>query len=160
VTVESEVGKGTTARIYLPLIERETPQAPATSPADIPRGHEWILIVDDELPLVQMMERILMALGYKTIPTTSSEGALELFRRTPDRYDLVITDMTMPKMTGAALAREILEIRPDIPIILCTGFSEIISEQASRAIGIRKFIMKPMNRQVLAKAVREALDGK
>ncbi|MDQ5985212.1 MAG: Sensor histidine kinase RcsC [Syntrophus sp. SKADARSKE-3] len=160
VTVNSEVGKGTTATIYLPLIERETLQAAETNSEDIPTGHEWILIVDDELPLVQLMERILMALGYKTIPTTSSEGALELFRHTPDRYDLVITDMTMPKMTGAALAREILEIRPDIPIILCTGFSEIISEQAAQAIGISKFIMKPMNRQVLAKAVRDALDGK
>jgi CheY-like chemotaxis protein len=89
----------------------------------------------------------------------SSIEALEAFRAQPDRFDLVITDMTMPNMTGAELAPKLLDIRPDIPIILCTGFSEVINEEKAKAMGIREYILKPVVRDVLARTIRKVLDG-
>jgi len=103
----------------------------------------------------QMLER----LGYAVVSRTSSVDALEAFRADPDKFDLVITDMAMPNMSGDALASEIVKIRPDIPILLCTGFSEKISEDKAAAMGIKNFLMKPITKQGLSKKVREVLDN-
>ena len=100
------------------------------------------------------------SLGYDVDTRTSSIEARELFKNQPDRFDLVITDMTMPKMTGENLARELMRIRPDIPIILCTGYSARINKQQAMAMGIRAFIFKPILRRQIASAVRKVLDGR
>jgi CheY-like chemotaxis protein len=98
-------------------------------------------------------------LGYKVTPKTDSEEALEEFAALPDRFDLVITDMTMPKMTGDQLARKLMEIKPGIPVILCTGFNESITEEKALAMGIDKFIMKPIVKDELAGTIRSVLDS-
>ncbi|MDI6688012.1 MAG: response regulator [Desulfobacterales bacterium] len=124
----------------------------------LPTGHERILLIDDELPIVDMFKQMLERLGYEVEAKTSSIEALELFKSRPDRFDIVITDMTMPNMTGNRLAEELMSIRPDIPIIICTGFSKKITEEKAKEIGIRKFILKPLSISGMAKAIREVLD--
>ena len=123
----------------------------------IPTGHERILFIDDEQALVDIGKQMLEHLGYEVITRTSSIEALELFKAEPDRFDMVITDMTMPNMTGDKLAKAMMKIRPDIPIILCTGFSERITEESVRQIGIRKLAMKPLVMRDLAEAIRKVL---
>ncbi|MHC4455620.1 MAG: response regulator [Planctomycetota bacterium] len=103
---------------------------------------------------------MLELLGYKVVTRTSSLEALELFRTKPDDFDLVLTDMTMPNMTGKDLAREIMRIRPGIPVILCSGFSEMIPEKSAKAIGIRDFLLKPVAMGDFARTIRQALDHK
>jgi len=105
-----------------------------------------------------MSQQILESLGYHVTARTSSIETLEAFRAAPDKFDLVITDMTMPNMTGVELAKKLMEIRSDIPIIICTGFSEKISEDKAKAMGIRGFVMKPAVRSEIAKKIREVLD--
>ena len=114
--------------------------------------------MDDEEGIVEIGREILEYLGYEVVARTSSIEALELFRGQAERFDLVITDMTMPNMTGDKLAQELLKIRPDIPIILCTGFSEHITEEKAKAMGIQELAMKPIVMKELAKAMRRALD--
>ncbi len=123
----------------------------------LPQGKGRILLVDDEEPLAALGQEMLTSLGYDVSVRLSSLDALEAFRTNPARFDLVITDMTMPNMTGDHLAREMLKIRPDIPIILTTGFSERISEEEAKKMGIRVFVMKPASLQALARAVQTAL---
>jgi len=123
-------------------------------------GKECILFVDDEEALVQLGKGMLSGLGYEVIGRTSSTEALELFRARPNRFGLVITDMTMPNMTGVELAQELMRIRPDIPVILCTGFSETITPEKAKAIGFKDFIMKPLIRRQVAEAIRRVLDHK
>ena len=118
-----------------------------------------MLFVDDEQAMIEMGRRILEHLGYEVVTSTSGIEALEAFRAQPDKFDLVITDMTMPKMTGDEFATELMRIRPEIPIILCTGFSERITKGKAKGMGIRKFIMKPLVTSELAEAVREMLDA-
>ena len=130
----------------------------AVDPGPIPSGRERILIVDDEQTLVEIMDRSLKKLGYSVTATTSSNEALECFRERAEEFDLVITDQTMPGMTGDKLARELLKIRPDIPIILTTGFSEVITAEKAMQIGIREFIMKPLVIREMARAIRRALN--
>jgi PAS domain S-box-containing protein len=156
IDVSSEPGKGTVFSVYLPLIETE-PALPEWAPDLIPRGSERILFVDDESALVELGCIMLISLGYSVTSRTSSIEALEAFRAGPHRFDLVITDMTMPNMRGDDFARELLKIRPDIPIILCTGFSEMISEERAQSLGIRRFVMKPFFKKDIAEAIREAL---
>ena len=129
ITVESELGKGSTFSIFFPAIEKEA--IVKTEPGEeLPNGDERILFIDDEPSLVKMGHQILERLWYKVESTTTSPiEALKLFRSKPDRFDLVITDLTMPEMTGDKLLKEILNIRPDIPVTLCTGFSEKIDEK-------------------------------
>jgi CheY-like chemotaxis protein len=156
IDLSSEPGKGTTIAIYFPLIEsEETIQKEAYEP--IPVGSESILLVDDEAALAELVSSMLKFLGYHVTSNTNSTEALDKFRANPYDFDLVITDMTMPNIRGDNLARELLKIRPEIPIILCTGFSELISEEKSRSIGIRRFIMKPLKMKVLANTIREVL---
>lgn len=157
IAVDSEPGKGTTFHVYFPRMERGgAPEAEAA--ASIPTGSERILFVDDEKALVDMIKQMIESLGYKVAGRTSSIEALEAFRAQPDKFDLVITDQTMPNMTGEMLARKLLRIRPDIPIILCTGYSESITKEKVKAMGIRELIMKPVVRSELARIIRDVLD--
>jgi CheY-like chemotaxis protein len=123
-------------------------------------GSERILFIDDEEILMSMGCSILEELGYSVTATANSAEAVELFRSRPDQFDLVMTDMAMPGMTGVDLSSEILKVRPDIPIILCTGFSQVITEEKARAMGIRAFAMKPLSLTSIAKLVRKALEKK
>ena len=125
----------------------------------LPTGNERILFVDDEQMILDIGKGILGELGYDVITKKCSVEALELFRSGPGRFDLVITDMTMPKMTGDQLARELMKVRPDIPIILCTGFNPKISKEKAKEIGIKAFAMKPLVRRDMANIVRKVLDA-
>ncbi len=157
ITVYSEVGKGSTFQVYLPLVEDEL--KPETETGKPPTsGDEHILFIDDEQVLANMGKQMLERLGYEVVSRPSSIEALELFRAQPDRFDLVITDMTMPGMTGKKLAEELMKIRPDIPIILCTGYSKDISEEQAKEMGIKAFAMKPLARRDLADTIRKVLD--
>ncbi len=158
ITVSSEVGKGTTFKVFFPTIEGEA-AVESEHYEPVPHGKERILFVDDETALVKAGKQLLESLGYKVIAKTNSIEALETFKKQPNNFDIVITDMTMPKMTGEDLSKEILAIRPDIPIIMCTGFSEVISEKKAKAIGIRELVMKPVLRKDIAKIIRRVLDN-
>ena len=157
IRIYSEPGKGTAFHIYLPVIQTqaETKETRIISPVE--GGKERILIVDDEDQIVRMTQQMLKRLGYHVTARTSSIEALEAFRATPDKFDLVITDMTMPNMTGVHLTQKLIEIRSDIPVIICTGFSEKISEHKASAMGIRGYVMKPVVKSALAKKIREVL---
>ncbi len=157
ISVESKVGKGTTFKVYLPASISKTTEKTDKYPS--PTGTGSILIVDDEPAIVQINKKMLEELGYQVIPQTSTIEALELFKAGPESFDLVLTDMGMPKMTGATLAKKIIKICPDIPVILCTGYNEFISEEKARDIGIRAFLLKPYEKHTLARAIRKALDG-
>jgi len=158
VTVESEVGKGATFDVYLPVIMRKlTAEEEIATP--LPMGHECILLVDDEQPLVEIGKQMLQRLGYTVDTRTSSIEALELFRANPDRFDLVITDIVMPNMTGETLAEKMMDIRSDIPVILCTGYSEKITRKQASEMGIQCFLMKPLVMRDLATTVRQALSA-
>jgi two-component system cell cycle sensor histidine kinase/response regulator CckA len=157
VTVHSTPGAGSTFSVYLPAVEHE--EKLTAEPSDtIPRGSERILFVDDENILAEIGREMLEGIGYEVIAATSSIGALEIFRSQPDRFDLVVTDMTMPGMTGVDLSKELLKIRRDIPIMLCTGFSELITEDEAKRLGIREFLMKPFSLKDIARVVRKVLD--
>ena len=162
ITVYSEPGQGAVFHIYFPTID-------ATSHAfesnikeqHIPTGqHERIMIVDDEIPIVEVNQDILENLGYTVTPFSNSQDALAEFHKNPHGYDLVITDMTMPNLTGADLTKELLAIRPDIPVILCTGHSEFLNKDNAKAYGIREYVMKPISIANLARIVRRVLDGR
>jgi two-component system cell cycle sensor histidine kinase/response regulator CckA len=157
ITVESSVGRGSCFDVYLPVIEREV-DAEARPKMAMPTGSERILFVDDEKALVDLGRQILKRLGYDVTTRTSSIEAMELFIAQPDKFDLVITDTTMPNMTGDELARRLMTIRSDIPVILCTGYSERISKEKAHAIGIREFVLKPIVMSDLAVTVRKVLD--
>ncbi len=145
--------------VYLPQITRE--ERSSESAAEFPEtgGQESILLVDDEAPIAQLAKEILEQLGYEVTVRTSSLEALEVIKAQPEDFDLVITDMTMPHLTGDKLARQILHIRPDMPIIICTGYSELISQQQVEAMGIRKLLMKPIAPAQFAYTIRQVLDG-
>ncbi len=133
--------------------------APGNEAKIMARPGEHILIVDDDEAIVNMQKQILECFNYSITSRTSSLEALEDFRTQPDKYHLVITDMVMPEKTGDQLAKDLLAIRPDIPIILCTGWSESLTEKHARAIGIRSYLKKPVTRLDLARTIRKVLDG-
>jgi PAS domain S-box-containing protein len=157
IHADSEIGQGTLFQIDLPVIE-EFQVAPEAELPRLEKGHEHILVVDDQKDVADIERQMLERLGYEVSTRTSSIEALEAFRLNPDSFDLVMTDMTMPNMTGDMLAREILKIRPDIRIILCTGFSERISENKSASMGFKGFLMKPVIISELSNMVRKILD--
>jgi CheY-like chemotaxis protein len=132
--------------------------AEPVSSEELPTGSERILFVDDEQALVNLGKQMLEKLGYEAVIRTSSVEALELFKIQPEKFDMVITDMTMPNLTGEKLARELINARPDIPIILCTGYSENITETKAKKIGIKELILKPIVMQDFARTIRRALD--
>ena len=158
IRVYSEPGKGTVFHVYLPRIREATVSSETVSDEAVPIGHARILLVDDEEMIVSLEKQMVETLGYHVTSRTSSVEALEAFREQPEKFDLVITDMTMPNMTGDRLAAELMKIRPDIPIILCTGFSEKISKERADTLGIKGFLMKPIVIKDLARKIREALD--
>ena len=157
IFVESKLGKGTIFTIYLP-VAREGKAHQQYKVKELPTGQERILFVDDEAQIAKMASRMLGQLGYSVTTRTSSVDALEVFKAKPSDFDLVISDVTMPKMTGDQLAKELLEIRPDIPVILCTGYSKRLSEEKSSEIGIKAFAHKPIVKEDLATTVRRVLD--
>ncbi len=159
IRVTSEPRQGSTFNIYLPCLKERTTEDIVQANEPAPTGHERILFVDDEKPLVDLAERMLFSCGYDVTALTSSEEAFKTFLSVPDRFDLVITDMSMPEMTGVDLVKKIHEIRPQMPVILCTGFSEYIDEARAGQLGISAFVMKPFTRKELAKTIREALES-
>ena len=158
IKIDSIVGKGTTVEVLFPKIEEETP-AEEKIEGELPKGNERILLVDDDPSIVSMICQMLERFGYTVTSMTDSTTALERFKSAPDDFDLVITDMSMPKMSGDQLAAELMKIRKDVPILLCTGHSDAVDEKKARQIGIKGFAMKPLDMSKLASAVREALDG-
>lgn len=157
INANSEYGRGVTFSVFFPIVEEE-PEFKMEIQETIPEGHERVLLVDDEKSIVNMIGQMLERLGYTVMAKTSSLEALETLRNQPDEFDLIISDMTMPEMTGDKLAKEFLKINPDIPIILCTGFSERIKGATVNSLGIRALIMKPIERDKLAKTIRKVLD--
>ncbi len=158
ISVTSSPGKGTTFKVYLPITEDAdiaNELAPSNGAA---KGNERILLIDDEEQIVSMEQQMLENLGYEVTARTDSTKALEEFSEQPHNFDLVITDMTMPQMTGDELAQKLLDIKPDIPVILCTGFNEDITEEKALAMGIQKFVMKPVIKNDLATTIRTVLD--
>ncbi len=154
----SEPGKGSTLKVFLPAFERHLkPEDRIEIP--IPTGTESILFIDDEPAIVNMGNQILETLGYDVVTKASSIEALEYFMAQPDKVDLVITDLTMPKMTGEVLANELIRVRPDIPVILCTGFSARMDEKKAMDMGIRAFVSKPILKREIAETIRAVLDG-
>jgi two-component system cell cycle sensor histidine kinase/response regulator CckA len=158
IDVYSEVGKGSTFKVYLPIEPQPIASAEQIHLDEIPRGSERILVIDDESYIVQMLVQMLESLGYTVEARTNSNEALELFLLDPYYFQLVITDQIMPQITGDVLARKLLAIRKDIPIILCTGFSEFIEKDALQDIGIRDLVMKPVLKSELARVIRKNLD--
>ena len=157
IYVYSEPGKGSAFKVCLPVIEgRFKPEERVERP--VPTGTERILFIDDEPVITEIGKKTLESLGYDVVARNSSIEALELFKEKKDRFDLVITDMTMPHITGEKLAEKLMQIRPDIPVILCTGFSFMIDEQKALDMGIRAFISKPILKQEIAEAIRKVLD--
>lgn len=157
ISVNSTPGKGTVLHVLLPVVE--TKQKDESQETDVPRGQgERILFIDDDELLAELAKGMLERLGYSVISKTDSKEAYELFSRDPSQFDLVFTDQTMPKITGLKLAQELLKLRPDIPILLYTGHSDVVSFEAIERIGIKGSLMKPLTKQEAAKAVRRVLD--
>jgi len=158
IHVDSEPGKGSEFHVYLPVIEalQETEQV-ETQP--IPTGNESILLVDDKKDVIDIEQQLLEYLGYQVTSRTSSSDALDAFRANPDRFDLVMTDLSMPNMTGDELAGELIKIRPEIPIVLCSGFSEGMSEARIATLGIKGLLMKPVTIKDLSRVIRDVLDN-
>lgn len=161
ITVESMLGEGSCFTIYLPRMATTVAQVvPDRSPTDLPRGHGHILFVDDEAVLVRLGRAMLEHLGYDVAAYTSSFEALRAFRHNPQRFDVVITDQTMPILTGATLVEELRRLRPDIPIILCTGFSHMMNAEKARALGVDAFVMKPGVTEELALTLQRVLKNR
>ena len=159
IEVESEPGRGTAFTIYLPIVAQE-PTATINVPAKLPLGTERILFIDDERPIANMSRQRLSILGYRVTVANSSLEALDRLTAGPKDFDLIITDMSMPQMSGDRLALEAKKLNPNIPIILCTGYSKKISPEKASAIGIDAFIMKPMAVNEMAETIRKVLDAK
>ena len=158
ISVTSTPGKGTCFNIYLPQITAQDTLVDIVADNAIPSGSESILVVDDDEQILSLITETLQRLGYDITTCNDSTWAYDTFCRTPDVFDLIITDMTMPGMTGVDLAQAILKIRPGIPIVLCTGYSDTIDENMAKAIGIKAFLMKPVGFHQLATCLRKVLD--
>jgi len=157
IQIESQAGKGTIFDIFIPIVETES-DIQSAEQSSVPHGGERILFVDDEEIMVDVGRQMLERLGYRVTVKSSSVEALSLFKARKDGFDLVITDMTMPILTGDRLAVKLMAIRPDIPVILCTGYSARVSEEKAKSLGIKAFVMKPLVRVSLAKTIRSVLD--
>jgi PAS domain S-box-containing protein len=158
IKVYSEVGKGTTFNVYLPLMEESSEPVSVEKTESLSAGNEHILLVDDEEPIMRLEKQILERLGYHVTSRISSVDALAAFKANPEAFDLVITDMAMPNMTGDQFARILLSMRTDLPIIICTGFSERITQEKAAAFGIKGLLKKPIVKSELARMIRKVLD--
>jgi CheY-like chemotaxis protein len=156
--VYSEPGKGTEFHIFLPIVKSADEKQTTQTNSPIIGGTESVLLVDDEDSILKMGRQVLERLGYQVTSRTVSIEALEAFRANPDKFDLVITDMTMPKMTGDKLAAELIRIRPGIPVLLCTGYSESLTHEKIKSLGIKGLLKKPIVIKDLAEKIREVLD--
>ncbi len=161
ITVDSTPGKGSTFHVFFPAQGEEEDKAEVSQKkrGPLPTGTERIMIVDDESTIVTLYEAVLSSLGYTVTPKTSSLAALEELQKSPGSFDILITDQTMPGLSGVKLAEEVLKFNPEMPIILCTGFSSTLSEEQALKIGIKRFVQKPVNCKDLARIVRSVLDG-
>lgn len=159
IAVESAPGRGTEFSIYIPVVDVFENVDGKKTAGHAAGGSERILLVDDDPRLVRVLDRALTGLGYSVTSTTDSMTALEKFTMNPAGFDLVITDMTMPRLTGRELAVKMLAVRPDIPVIICTGYSEVMDTREAKLIGIRKFVMKPVAKHDLAAIIRTVLDN-
>jgi CheY-like chemotaxis protein/two-component sensor histidine kinase len=160
IYVTSQVDEGTTFNIFLPSLERRFAKRKEQLRKLIPRGYETILLIDDEEMIVDIVKSMLENLGYKIFGKTAPLQALEMFQEEPDKFDLIVTDMTMPKMTGLDLAKRFHELRPDIPILLCTGFGVDIAQETAASHGIEGIIFKPILMRDMAEKIRTVLDLK
>ena len=160
IFVESEEGTGTTFDIYLP-IEQEKPTALTFKPkALLPKGKEHILLVDDEPLVSNVMSHMLKRLGYEVTSINDPRQALEVFHNSSDTFDMLISDLTMPGLTGDQLAEKILADAPDLPVLICSGYSDALSESQIKKIGIKALVMKPVVLPELSQTIREIFDGK
>ncbi len=159
ISVESQPGQGASFTVYLPVYTGEA-LAQASSPETGPHmeGKEKILLVDDEEFILTSLQRVLEKTGYRVAAAKDSLEALKLFEKEPYEFDLVITDLTMPNMTGLELSRKVMAVRPELPVILCTGFNDAINEQEASSMGIRELLLKPTDSGELKKIVRRALE--
>ncbi len=157
ITLKTEPGKGTIFSIHFPGIEKGQARI-FKEERPLPSGSETILFIDDEEALVDAGKRMLERLGYHVHPATHAKEALKIFKMQPDAFDLIITDLTMPHMTGIELSKSILDIRPHMPIIICTGFSNLVKPKEIKELGIKAYIIKPFVKRKLAEAVRKVLD--
>ncbi len=158
IKVESNPKQGSTFTVFLPRVEKTVKTEEEEKPEEAPKGSEKILFIDDEEMLAKLAQSILESLGYAVTVMTDSSKALALFQENPTAFDLVITDQTMPGIPGSELAKKLLKLRPDIPIILCTGYSSMIDEIKAQEIGIKEYTMKPVKRNEIAKLIRKVLD--
>lgn len=160
IGVESEVGKGSITTVFFPLaLTGQSIERTVTTDKPInAKGTERILWIDDEPMLAQLGKESLEPLGYKVTSTTSAIKGLNLFRSNPQGYDLIITDQTMPEMAGDTLARRAKELRRDIPVIICTGRSAILTRENAQALGVKALLMKPIDRSELVQAIRTVFD--
>ncbi len=161
IIADSEAGKGARFSVYLPLCDSQPLDAtPAAEPdGDLPQGHENILIVDDEEALLEVSGQWLQEYGYQVSAVNSAKKALDLFRLDPERFALVITDQTMPDMTGQELAAELLKLKPELPVVLCSGYSVLLMDQEVRQQGICAYLQKPLDLADLTLRIRSILDG-
>lgn len=160
ITVYSEPGQGSTFHVYIPLANGEVEREKPALPKDLQPGSERIIFVDDEPALVDIGIKTLSRLGYKVTGFISAREALEAIKAAPEDFDLLITDYTMPKMTGVQLAREASDVRPGMPIIMCTGFSERLNTASTQELKVSRLVMKPLMPKELSRIVREVLDKK
>ncbi|MGM0452234.1 MAG: PAS domain-containing hybrid sensor histidine kinase/response regulator [Thermodesulfobacteriota bacterium] len=158
IDVKSDPANGTSFFIYLPIAS-STAWMETVAAAQVPTGSESILFIDDERPIAELGKQMLLGLGYRVEALTQSPQALEILQARPEDFDLVVTDFTMPHMTGVELMEGIQKIRPDLPVILCTGYSEQISQKTAEKMGFSAFLMKPTGREEMAKTIRRAIDG-
>jgi CheY-like chemotaxis protein len=160
IDFKTRLNEGTTFNVYFPCLHEGIREVRRLKTKLLPKGTEHILFLDDEKDLAEIGSRMLSELGYSVEARLDPFEALAVFRDNPDRFDLIITDMTMPKITGEKLSKEIMKIRMDIPIILCTGFRQELTKKQLSEAGIKTVIMKPLTVTELAKTVRDVLDGK
>jgi CheY-like chemotaxis protein len=159
ITVDNDAERGVTFHVYLPLVDRSLPSKDKkVSPLE--GGDERILLIDDEATLVEATQNMLQNIGYRVIGVTSSKEALNIFEAQPDVFDIVITDQVMPDLTGIDLVKKITHIRPNIPLILMTGFSESVSAEESENLGIDAYLMKPVDTRKMATTIRRVLEKK
>jgi PAS domain S-box-containing protein len=158
IKVYSKKDQGATFEVFLPIVDSEVKSENHKSETLL-EGNENVLFIDDEDPIVNLVKQMLERLGYQVVAANSPVEAFERFKEDPDKFDIVISDMTMPALTGVMLAQKIFSIRPDIPFILCTGYNESVSEETAKNIGIKKFLMKPLEIKILSEAIRSSLEN-
>jgi len=159
IDVTSSLSQGSAFTVYLPISEKTSIPSESVVDQINLRGNERILVVDDEEEIVFFLTEALKQFGYSVTGKTNSLEALKEFETDPGRFDLVITDLTMPDLNGFQLSQQIIKIRPEILIIMCTGFNENVNEKKAQSIGIKKFVFKPIDQDEIAEAIRQLMDG-